>query len=146
MSNFNANLRYIRKKLSISQEEVGSNIGVRGTTISNWENGVSEPDVQQLIPLCHYFGFSADVFLFENFTTGKLINDDYLSKFNNRFKSTARALPRSFEYRQDGDRVSLVNEDEQNFLWIVLQTLRQMDTKLTEVHHEVFQAKKEQPE
>lgn len=53
-------LRKLRKIKNISQAELGSIIGVTGQTILNWENGIYEPSIEQLIKLSDYFNVTID--------------------------------------------------------------------------------------
>lgn len=49
-------LRSARLSKNIQQKEVASFMGVRGSTISNWENGRSQPDIDEFIKLCSIYG------------------------------------------------------------------------------------------
>jgi transcriptional regulator with XRE-family HTH domain len=54
------NIRYIRKQLSKTQSEVASLLKKGQTTIGNWENGISEPNLEELVVLSNYFDISLD--------------------------------------------------------------------------------------
>ncbi|MCL2254219.1 MAG: helix-turn-helix domain-containing protein [Lachnospiraceae bacterium] len=49
-----------RKRLSLSQEELGEKIYVTRQTISSWENGKSYPDIYSLILLSQVFEMTID--------------------------------------------------------------------------------------
>jgi transcriptional regulator with XRE-family HTH domain len=49
-----------RKSLYLSQEDLSKKIFVSRQTISNWENGKSYPDIQNLLLLSTIFGVSLD--------------------------------------------------------------------------------------
>lgn len=53
-------LRYYREKMNLSQEEVASEIGVKRYTYAKWEQGRSEPSIQDLISLSQLFECSID--------------------------------------------------------------------------------------
>lgn len=53
-------LRELRKAKNISQAELGVILGVTGQTILNWENGIYEPSISQLIKLGEYFNVTID--------------------------------------------------------------------------------------
>jgi transcriptional regulator with XRE-family HTH domain len=53
-------LRELRKRKDLSQAELGTILGVTGQTILNWENGIYEPGIEQLIKLADYFQVSID--------------------------------------------------------------------------------------
>jgi len=54
------NIRQLRKRHSVTQSELAALINKGQTTIGNWENGVSEPNIQELLVLSNYFGVSLD--------------------------------------------------------------------------------------
>ena len=57
------NLRYIRKQLSKTQSEIASLLKKGQTTIGNWENGISEPSLEELVILSNYFDIPLDVLI-----------------------------------------------------------------------------------
>ena len=57
----------LRKKNSISQDELASAIRVSRQSVYKWESGKSAPDADNLIALKHTFGISIDDLLDENF-------------------------------------------------------------------------------
>ncbi len=67
-------LRELRNKSGLTQNEIASKLGVSGQTILNWENGIYEPKINQLIQLADLFGVSID-YLVERKTGESKIND-----------------------------------------------------------------------
>lgn len=57
------NIRYIRKQLSKTQSEIASLLKKGQTTIGNWENGISEPNLEELVVLSNYFDISLDTLI-----------------------------------------------------------------------------------
>jgi transcriptional regulator with XRE-family HTH domain len=55
------NLRYLRKQLSKTQSEIASLIKKGQTTIGNWENGISEPNLDELLVISNFFDIPLDV-------------------------------------------------------------------------------------
>ncbi len=53
-------LRELRISNNISQAELGKILNVTGQTILNWENGIYEPKISQLILLAEYFNVTID--------------------------------------------------------------------------------------
>ena len=47
----------------MSQEELASVLNVSRQTISKWETGESNPDIDKIVPLCNFFEISTDEFL-----------------------------------------------------------------------------------
>ena len=55
-----SNLRYLRKKNAVNQSDIASLLNKGATTIGNWENGISEPNIIELNTLTGYFEVSLD--------------------------------------------------------------------------------------
>lgn len=51
-------ISHCRKKLHISQEELGSRLGISRQAVSKWETGQSVPDMNNLLALAREFGVS----------------------------------------------------------------------------------------
>jgi len=73
MIHFPDNLKLLRKKASVSQEELGLRVNKRGTAISAWERGESEPSMEDLEIICGYFGVLAHDLLFADLTDVHLL-------------------------------------------------------------------------
>ena len=53
-------LRELRNKSGLTQNEIATRLGVSGQTILNWENGIYEPKISQLIQLADLFNVTVD--------------------------------------------------------------------------------------
>ena len=67
-------LRELRNKSGLTQNEIAIKLGVSGQTILNWENGIYEPKISQLIQLADLFGVTVD-YLIEHENNGKKADD-----------------------------------------------------------------------
>ena len=67
-------LRELRNKNGFTQNDIASKLKVSGQTILNWENGIYEPKINQLIGLADLFNVSVD-YLIERKNNEKKIND-----------------------------------------------------------------------
>ena len=67
-------LRELRSKSGLTQNEVAIKLGVSGQTILNWENGIYEPKINQLIQLADLFDITVD-YLIERKVGDKSIDD-----------------------------------------------------------------------
>lgn len=55
------NIRYMRKKMNMSQEDLANRLGYKSyTTIQKWESGVSEPPLKKLKELADIFEVDMD--------------------------------------------------------------------------------------
>lgn len=53
-------LRELRNLAGLTQNDLASKLNVSGQTILNWENGIYEPKISQLIELADLFDVSVD--------------------------------------------------------------------------------------
>ena len=60
MANFAERIRALRKEKGLSQEEVGSIIGLKKYAVYSYEKGRACPDMRGLIALADYFNVSMD--------------------------------------------------------------------------------------
>ena len=56
-------LRELRKKCGLTMKELGEEIGVAESTISQYETGKRQPDFETLLKLGEFFGVSVDYIL-----------------------------------------------------------------------------------
>jgi len=66
VNNFGKNLRYLREKNKLRQEDMESLLGIKPTTCSNYENGVSEPPIEGLIRISNFFEVSLQELIMED--------------------------------------------------------------------------------
>lgn len=57
------NIKYLRNKLSLSQEDLAEKIGVSRQSVAKWENGESLPDIQKCADMAKLFEVSLDAFV-----------------------------------------------------------------------------------
>ena len=67
-------IRELRNKSGLTQNEIASKLGVSGQTILNWENGIYEPKINQLIQLADLFNVSVD-YLIERKNSDRDVDD-----------------------------------------------------------------------
>ncbi len=56
-------IAFHRKRLNLTQTELGEKLNVTAQAVSKWENDISEPDLVTVQRLCKIFGISADELL-----------------------------------------------------------------------------------
>lgn len=59
-SNFSNNFKSLRKKRSLTQEQIAETLGVSCQAVSKWETNSSYPDISLLPIIADYFGVSVD--------------------------------------------------------------------------------------
>ena len=62
---FGKNLKTLRLLKNISQRELGNDLNVCNQTVSFWESGAREPDLDTLVIIAKYFDVSLDSLLLE---------------------------------------------------------------------------------
>lgn len=53
----------LRKSKNMSQEDLANVLNVSRQTVSKWETGESNPDIEKIVPLCDFFDISTDELL-----------------------------------------------------------------------------------
>lgn len=74
------NLKLLRKRKNISQEEVATKLGLTRSSYSGYENSVAEPSLDNLVLFSKFFGVSIDELLKADFEKYKLSDWDRLDK------------------------------------------------------------------
>lgn len=83
-SDLHFKLKELRKNRKITQQEIADRFGVTRGTVSNWELGRREPDLQTIEKLAEFYGVSLDYF------SKKPTKDEFLeflAKANSLFAS-----------------------------------------------------------
>lgn len=57
---FKDRLKELRKESNISQSEIAKMLNMSKMAVSHWENGHSEPSIEQLKTLAQFFNVSVD--------------------------------------------------------------------------------------
>ncbi|MFP4287577.1 MAG: helix-turn-helix domain-containing protein [Candidatus Izemoplasmataceae bacterium] len=65
MNKFSLNLRRLRQEEGLTQKALAHQLNVSNSTISNWENGTSEPDITMLKTMAEFFNITVDQLLGE---------------------------------------------------------------------------------
>ena len=73
---FNKNLKYIRQKKGISQQELADKLKIDRSTISRWENDEMDITVGNALLLADYFNVPIEDFTAKDMTTEENINFD----------------------------------------------------------------------
>lgn len=103
------NIRYLRKQLSKTQSEIASLIQKGQTTIGNWENGISEPNLEELLILSNFFDIPLD----------KLIKVDLADTDVTRRNAVGR------NYDHTSDPSPMVSDDQLTYVLQEIKSLRE---------------------
>lgn len=96
------NIKFLRKKNRMTQTEVARKLGVRQTTVSEWEKGRSEPDsVALLKKICSLFDVTFDQIL-----------NEHIDNYEKDQEKIGGAIARKLENLSENER----NQAEQDIL------------------------------
>ncbi len=62
---FGKKLKALRVEMGLSQSQLGEELGVVNQTISFWESGSREPDLDTLLKIARFFAITVDELLCE---------------------------------------------------------------------------------
>lgn len=94
-----SNIKSLRRKLNLSQEELANKLGLNRGNIASYENGTAEPKICNLLKISHLFGISII-----DLTQKDLRNEDTLSSATNnyqKFSNNEKELLLQFMQRAD---------------------------------------------
>lgn len=94
----------LRTEKGLSQREISKIFNISQGTYNNWENGKTQPSIEQLIQLAEYFGTSVDYLI------GKS-NDYYDTVPTLEHDIKKNALLRVYD--------GLSPEDKENLYWLI---------------------------
>lgn len=70
MSLISDNLKYLRKKISLTQEQMAQQIGIKRSLLGAYEEGRADPRISNLLKFAEIFSLSVDQLIGENLATG----------------------------------------------------------------------------
>jgi transcriptional regulator with XRE-family HTH domain len=118
------NIRYLRKQFSKTQSDLAAVIRKGQTTIGNWENGFSEPSLEDLLLLSNFFDISTDILLKVDLSRSGVIAGGEKSK-------GPRVAAR--DYALAGQEASPIQEEDAGLSY-VLQEISALRTEIAHIH------------
>lgn len=86
-------LRELRAEKNISQRKMAEMFSVSQGTYNNWEQGNTQPSIEQLIELARFFGVSVDYLIGNSDDEGYIKIQEVLSKDDVATLHTVNTLP-----------------------------------------------------
>ena len=74
------NIKYLRKKKNVTQEELAAYLNISFQSVSKWEKGENLPDIQTLAALSNYFDVTTDELLGMGKIRGEYFNNEFYDK------------------------------------------------------------------
>ncbi len=114
------NIRLLRKNGSKTQEGIGLLVDKGQTTIGNWENGKSEPNIEELLIISNFFDISIDLLLKVD-----LARTNYLYPDLTKEEDLPPSKENTVKYSHN-EWESLVNEYDERILSHILLEVRSL--------------------
>jgi transcriptional regulator with XRE-family HTH domain len=132
---FSSNLKYLIKKFATNQEQLAFHVNKKQTTISNWINEISVPDLRDLVKIYQYFGISIDALVLSDLSNGKVVTDEHVQEFKRNGKVIGKVLGKvravSSAYFVDEEGLTnVLNEPEDVLTGAIMGQMKIMDGKL----------------
>lgn len=70
------NLKRLRENANLTQSELAERVGLKRYSISDWENERTEPDIESIKRLAHFFNVSTDYLLGRSDTPNEAKEED----------------------------------------------------------------------
>lgn len=93
---FSKNLKYLREKKNIDQQDIADKLNVPRSTYSCWENGLRTPKVEQIQDIANYFNVDMDI-----------ISRDYSNTPERILSKTDILYSKTKDILSDDDRATL---------------------------------------
>lgn len=77
---FSQNLKYLREKSGMTQDELASKLGTTLGAISHWENGIREPNIGMIIKIAELFNVDESIILKDLRIKQNPINENEIEK------------------------------------------------------------------
>ena len=103
MVNVNENIRFLRKKKGWTQEKFSKKIGIKRSLVGAYEEGRSDPRLNNLLKMCEVFKISLDNILKKDFT--QLPEDQYLNTEDHSVKVLSITVDKFGE-----ENIELINQ------------------------------------
>lgn len=116
---FSDNLRMLRAKYKLSQQDIGEIVGLTSQAVSKWENDIAQPDNDSLIKLAKYFNVSIDFLLGIEKDDEEKGNEANSVRNNNKFDE----LEKLFKKNRD----ILTEDDEETIRFLIEKRIRDID-------------------
>lgn len=128
------NIRYLRRQASNTQTALASLINKGQTTIGNWENGISEPNIEELLILSNYFDIPLDILIKVDLSKTNWVSERVREKERGLQKKTGKSTTHPVPYDHSGLEESMVLEKDGNSLSYVLNEIKDLREEIERIH------------
>jgi transcriptional regulator with XRE-family HTH domain len=129
---FRTNLKFLRKSFQVRQGDIGACVGKQAQAISNWEAGLSEPSMNDLVSLSKFFNIRLDILVMVNIPKAKLITEDHINEFLKKGKLKVYTVD-----HDSSDHSGKEAQEPDSPLWQVLDELKMLNSTVGKLSVEV---------
>ncbi|MDE7365664.1 MAG: helix-turn-helix domain-containing protein [Ruminococcus sp.] len=120
------NLKILRKKMGLTQEEIAEKLGVSRQAVAKWERGDTMPDIESCIKLADIYGITVDLLVRnagaeEHTGDGKHIFG--CTKMNAKGQITLPANCRKVFGLKEGDNILVLGDEEKGIALVNLGSI-----------------------
>lgn len=121
------NLKILRKKMGLTQEEIAEKLGVSRQAVAKWERGDTMPDIESCIKLADIYGITVDLLVRnagaeEHTGDGKHIFG--CTKLNAKGQITLPANCRKVFGLKEGDNILVLGDEEKGIALVNLGSIK----------------------
>jgi len=138
MNFFSKNFYLLRKQSGKTQAQTGVELGKGQTTIGNWENDFSQPNLDELVEISNLFGVDCETLLKTNLENVQLSNPMLGEK--KKAKSTPKSTPNSTpigpflgQYADHEGLITFASERDESAYWILVSQIRKMSEDIEQL-------------
>jgi transcriptional regulator with XRE-family HTH domain len=142
---FSKNIKYLIRKFDTNQSDIASYVGKTQTSVSNWINGISEPDISILIKIREFFGISMDALVLMDLENGKIIPDSHVQNFklNRKVSVLNHGKVDHISSSYFIDEKGSLTEPTSTEMWAVMGQLKELHKKIDNLQLSLGKSKKQ---
>ena len=129
------NIKHLRKKHGLSQEDIAEQLGVTRQTVAKWEANETLPDIMSCFELSKIFSVTMEMLMFTDFTNSGTENPDEkdgkyifgISKVGERGQIVIPKKARSVFEIETGDRLLILGDKAKGMAIVKLGSIPNFD-------------------
>lgn len=129
------NIKHLRKKNGLSQEDIAEKLGVTRQTVAKWEANETLPDIMNCYELSKFFSVTMEMLMFMDFTNSGIENPDEnegkyifgISKVGERGQIVIPKKARKVFGIETGDRLLILGDKAKGMAIVKLGNIPNFD-------------------
>jgi len=139
MNNLSQNIRFLRKKQGLSQEEFAQKVGLNRGNIASYEKGIAEPKMENLLSIAKFFNISvlrlAEEPIFELKNTGVLVekSEIILDEILNTVENDEQMLNQVQQFDNSVNEIANIINGFNNYHHYKMRNLKDISPELNKM-------------